>query len=120
MMATYRIVDGAAVPFPEAEGRPSVLLPVAPEPLSWLAPVERRTPRQRRQAARCHTRGRRGARRISAWTPAVYFAVEKPPIRLDRHQIGDGRGRVALLYLPAGEAPTAEHCAAVERAMVKP
>jgi hypothetical protein len=112
----FRIVDGRAVPFPEAQGRPAALVPQPEPPLDFLAFIGARNPRERRKLARRRTRGRRGA--IPIPPPGKMPKYErKREIRLDAHRLADGRGREALLYLPAGETPTAEHCAAVERAL---
>jgi hypothetical protein len=111
----FRIVDGVAVPFPEAEGRHVMLLQ---ERLAGveLGPFVPRSKRERRRMARSGMRGRRRARRVLPVGFVPRYEPMSPPLRLDAHRLSDGR-RDVLLYLPAGHTPTAEHCAAVERAI---
>lgn len=114
MTPSYRIDNGVAVPFPEAQGFRMLI----PQSQPWSpGPLVQRTKRERRQMARSSTRGRRRARPVQPVGFAPRYDRAPPRIVLDAHQLRDHRGREALLYLPAGEAVTDEHCAAVERAM---
>lgn len=111
-------VTNAVRPF--AAEHPAVRIHTGCPPFGPMPPASKR---ERRRRARAHTRGRRGARRVP---PVVPFAVQArqafaPTVfaTYHRHALTDGR-QGAVLYLPEGQAVTAEHCAAVAALMPHP
>lgn len=107
-----------------AAEHPALRLPAGGfPPLGLMPPTSKR---ERRRRARAHTRGRRGARRVP---PPVPFSVQVRQLAATvaaprfttyhRHHLA-GDGHRAVLYLPEGQAVTADHCAAVDALMPRP
>ena len=99
-MIAFRIEAGALVSCPDFGQR------MRTDRTPAFAPyhIPTLSPRERRRAARQGTRGRRGARRVSAvrsWTP----------VPADRYEVLVGHlfGSDVMLYLPEGQKPTPEH-----------
>lgn len=103
-MIAFRIEAGALVSCPDfgPRMRTDRTPAFAPYPIPTLSP------RERRRAARQGTRGRRGARRVSAvrsWTPVPADRYET----FVGHLFGSDVFPDVMLYLPEGEKPTSEH-----------
>lgn len=124
MIATFILDPVTNTIRPFAAERPALQLCAdGPPPFGLMPPTSKR---DRRRRARAHTRGRRGARRVPPLVPwDVQMRQLAPTVvapRLTtyhRHTLTNGWTRAAL-YLPEGQAVTADHCAAVDALMPRP
>lgn len=103
-MIAFRVEAGALVSCPHFG--PQMRVDRTPDPAPY--PIPTLSPRERRREARQSTRGRRGARRVSAvrsWTPVPADRYEV----LVGHLFGSDVFPDVTLYLPEGQEPTPEH-----------
>lgn len=117
-MPAYRYAGGALVPVEGNDEAIKVLLPIEKwTPAIWPERWDRskrRARARRRGDGSPRGRGRRGAIRVSGGE--VRYGTRRTEA-LWAHQIVDGRGRRALLYLPRGTDVTDENLRDVIRAL---
>jgi hypothetical protein len=114
----FRIVEGRAVSFPEADPPHRVTIYVATKiPPALFRPWRTLSKRERRKIARRGTRGRRGAgpcpREVLRYQPDDGY------INLDAHELYHEKIGTAWLYLPAGLAPNEAQLEEVTRAVTR-